>query len=150
MAKSKQTFQKSEIEKKKRLKQLAKDEKREMRKQNSNKGKGYESMIAYVDHNGNLSDTPPDPKLRKEIKADDILLGARSFDREAASVTQNGRIAIYNQDRGYGFIKDNLSQKKIFFHYSDLNFQAKEGDSVSFEVVSGIKGLSAVKVIKVA
>lgn len=150
MAKSKQTFQKSELEKKKRLKQLAKDEKREQRKLNSNKGKGFESMIAYVDHNGNLSDTPPDPKLRKKIKADDILLGARSFDREAASVTQNGRIAIYNQDRGYGFIKDNLSQKKIFFHYSDLNFQAKEGDSVSFEVVSGIKGLSAVKVIKVA
>jgi cold shock CspA family protein len=148
MAKSKQTYQKSEKEKKKRLKQKEKDEKREFRKTNSNKGKGFESMIAYVDHNGRLSDSPPDPKLRPEVKAEDIMLGARSFDREVNSDFKTGRVAIWNNDRKFGFIKEEISQKKIFFHYSDVDFEVQEGDLVKFELTSTAKGLSAVGVTR--
>lgn len=149
MAKSKQSFQKTELEKKKRQKQKEKEEKREQRKASSNKGKDYSSMIAYVDQFGNITSTPPDPKLKVEVRAEDIQLGARSFIRSETSNLRNGRIAIYNNDRGFGFIKDSETQEKIFFHYSDADKNLKEGDSVSFERLMSAKGSSAVKVAKV-
>ena len=34
-----------------------------------------DSMIAYVDQYGNITDTPPDPEEREEINAEDIELG---------------------------------------------------------------------------
>jgi cold shock CspA family protein len=146
MAKSKQTFQKSDREKKKQLKLKEKSERREIRKQNSLKGKGMESMMAYVDHNGQLSSTPPDPKLRVEIKAEDILLGPQSFVRESVTALKTGRVAIYITEKRYGFIKDGLSQEKIFFHESDTNSPVKEGSVVSFETRSSPKGIAAVNI----
>ncbi len=146
MAKSKQTFQKSDREKKKQLKLKEKSERREIRKQNSLKGKGMESMMAYVDHNGQLSSTPPDPKLKVEIKAEDILLGPQSFVRESVTTLKTGRVAIYITEKRYGFIKDGLSQEKIFFHESDTNTPVKEGALVSFETKSGPKGMAAVNI----
>ena len=35
----------------------------------------FEDKLMYVDENGNLSDTPPDPSKKKVIKAEDIPLG---------------------------------------------------------------------------
>lgn len=64
MAKSKQTFQKKEKEKKKKQQQKLKEERKAERKANSSKGKALEEMFAYVDHNGNLTLTPPDPKQK--------------------------------------------------------------------------------------
>ena len=148
MARSKQTSQKTEKEKKKKLKQKEKEEKREFRKANSNKGKGFDSMIVYVDHNGRLSDTPPDPKQKTEIRAEEILLGARSFVREEIKTERTGRVAIYNSDRRFGFIKDRITQEKIFFHISDAYDNVKEGDEVSYELVRGPKGMSASNMVK--
>jgi cold shock CspA family protein len=148
MAKSKQSFQKSEKEKKKRQKQKEKEEKREHRKANSNKGKGIESMMAYVDHNGQLSSTPPDPKKKIEVKAEDILLGARSFETDMTQEVKTGRIAIYNNDRKFGFIKDSISMEKIFFHVSGCNYDVSEGDLVTYEIIHGPKGLNAVNIDK--
>jgi len=148
MARSKQTSQKSEKEKNKKRKQKEKEEKRALRKANSNKGKGFDTMIAYVDHNGQLSDTPPDPKLKVEVKAEDILIGAVSFVKDQQSVIHTGRIAIYNEEKRYGFIKESLSQEKIFFHISNVNGTIQEGDSVIYEVSHGPKGLSAINVSK--
>lgn len=148
MAKSRQTYQKNENEKKRKQKQLEKAERREVRKSNSKKGMGFESMIAYVDHNGHLTDVKPDPKLRVEIKAEDIMLGTQTIVKETSSVIQVGRISIYDPNRKFGFIKDTLSQVKIFFHYSDVNYDFNIGDAVSFELVHGLKGTSAKNVIK--
>jgi cold shock CspA family protein len=148
MARSKQTSLKSEKEKTKKRKQKEKEEKRAQRKANSNKGKGFDSMIAYVDHNGHLSDTPPDPDLKFDVKAEDILIGARSFAKEEVSTIQTGRIAIYNDEKRYGFIKEALSQEKIFFHISNTEGEINEGDLVTYEVIRGPKGLSAVNVMK--
>lgn len=148
MAKPKQTSQKSDREKKKKRKQQEKEEKKVQRKANSNKGKGFEHMLAYMDHNGQISDTPPDPKLKVEINPEDILLGARSFIRERESDTKTGRIAIFNADRNFGFIKDSLSQEKIFFHVSGTNFDVQEGDVVTYETSSNAKGISAVNISK--
>lgn len=73
---SKQTGLKREKEKKKLVKRKEKEEKKLERKSQSNKGKGFDAMIAYVDENGQLSDTPPDPLKKKELKPEHIQLGA--------------------------------------------------------------------------
>ncbi len=57
-------------------------------------------------------------------------------------------------DKGFGFISREGEDKDIFFHsnelvgvqYNDLN----EGDTVTFEVTEGPKGLNATKVSLVA
>ena len=67
-----ESFFKKENKKKKVLKKKQKDQKKEDRKSHNNKGKGFDSMIAYVDQNGHLSATPPElpaqaPKIRPAI-----------------------------------------------------------------------------------
>lgn len=149
MAKSGQTSQKSDREKKRKQKQKEKDEKREQRKATSAKGKGLDYAVAYLDHNGRLTDTPPDPKLKVEINAEDIQLGPQTFRKADVQEERSGRIAIYNDDKRFGFIKDNQTQEKIFFHVSGTTYEVKEGDLVNYEISSGPKGLSAFKIVKI-
>lgn len=61
MAKSKETYLKRQKEKKRMERRQEKKERMEQRKENSS-GKAFEDMIAYVDENGNLSETPPETK----------------------------------------------------------------------------------------
>ena len=58
-----ESFQKKEDIKKNTLRKKLKASKKQERKTNNNKGKGFESMIAYVDTNGNLSSTPPESRI---------------------------------------------------------------------------------------
>ncbi|MBI1755255.1 cold shock domain-containing protein [Candidatus Azambacteria bacterium] len=55
-------------------------------------------------------------------------------------------------DRGFGFIAREGETKDLFFHSKDLvgvTFEElKEGDTVSFELKEGEKGLSAVNVTR--
>ena len=55
-------------------------------------------------------------------------------------------------DRGFGFIAREGEAKDLFFHSKDLNGvtfdELKQGDTVSFEVQEGEKGLSAVNVAR--
>ncbi len=55
-------------------------------------------------------------------------------------------------DRGFGFISRDGEAKDLFFHSKDLNGvtfdELKVGDVVTFEVVSGEKGLSAKNVTR--
>jgi cold shock CspA family protein len=149
MARSKQTSQKTEKEKKKKKRREEKEEKKAVRKANSNKGKSYESMIAYVDHNGQLTSTPPDPNKKVEVKLEDIQLGARKDDLIDYDIPQAGRVTHYNTQRGYGFIKGAITQEKIFFHFNRVMGEVKEGDNVTFKIEKGPKGLTAVDVSKV-
>ena len=147
MGKSQATYSKKEHEKKKLAKRKEKEEKREERKANSKKGKSFEDMIAYVDENGNLSSTPPDPSKRKEINLEDIQLGARKIEKEEpADLVRKGSVTFFNDSKGYGFIRDEKSQESIFFHVNGLLTEVKERDKVSFEVEKGQKGPTAVKV----
>lgn len=57
------SFQKKESIKKNALRKKIKAGKKLDRKTNNNKGKGFESMLAYVDVNGRLTTTPPETKL---------------------------------------------------------------------------------------
>ena len=65
MAKSQETFGKKEKEKKRKKLQQEKREKMEDRKANFKKGKTLDEMMAYIDENGNISSSPPDPRKRK-------------------------------------------------------------------------------------
>lgn len=144
-----ETQGKKEKEKKKQKARQAKEEKKEERKANNNKGKGLEDMLAYIDENGNLSSTPPDPAKMKEMNFEDIQLGAaKVIPVDPADLIRKGVVKFFNTDKGYGFINDLKSQDSVFVHINQLTEPIKEGDKVTFEVERGPKGPNAVRVKK--
>lgn len=150
MAKSQATYSKKENEKKRLKKQKEKQEKKEERQANAKKGLTLEDMMAYVDENGNISSTPPDPTKKKVINTEDIQIGiSRQEDIVDESPVKKGTVTFFNDSKGYGFIKNTETQDSIFVHANGLITQIKEGDKVTFEVEMGQKGPTAVKVSKV-
>ncbi|PIQ21858.1 MAG: DNA-binding protein [Cytophagales bacterium CG18_big_fil_WC_8_21_14_2_50_42_9] len=147
MGKSQETFNKKEKEKKKLKKRQDKELKKEERMATSQKGKGIEEMLAYVDDNGNITSTPPDPKNRRVVNQEDIQIGiSRQEAIDPADLIRKGTVAFFNESKGYGFIKDHNSQESIFVHQNALSGPIKENDKVTFEVENGQKGLNAVNV----
>ncbi|MDG2369770.1 MAG: cold shock domain-containing protein [Flavobacteriales bacterium] len=149
MARSQETFNKKDKEKKRLKKRQEKQLKKEERRANSNKGAGLESMLAYVDENGHLTDTPPDvTKKKKEIKAENIELGVPKKEVVEDDVIRKGKVAFFDTSKGYGFIRDLGNEEKYFVHISGTLDEIGENDSVTFELEKGMKGLNAVRVKK--
>lgn len=109
------------------------------------KDTSLESMLAYVDENGNLSATPPDPRVKREINLEDIQLGAADSHAPSEPIRHEGRIDTFFQDKGFGFIKDTHG-KSVFVHVSALDDTMDVGDRISFETEQTPKGVSAVNV----
>lgn len=150
MAKSQQTFSKSEKEKKRIKKRELKAKKKEARKANSVKGGKLEDMLAYVDEYGRLTDTPPDPANKIVVEAEDIVLGIpKKEDYEAEDPTKEGKVSFFDSSKGFGFIINTQTQEKHFVHVSGLIDEIQENDKVSFELERGLKGMNAVKVKKI-
>lgn len=146
MAKSQATFSKKENEKKRLKKRNDKQEKREERQANK-KSMSLEDMMAYVDENGNITSTPPDPKKKKVINTDDIQIGvSRQEDFIDENPIKTGIVTFFNESKGYGFIRNSETQESVFVHVNGLKTQIKEGNKVSFEVEKGQKGPTAVRV----
>ncbi len=57
-----------------------------------------------------------------------------------------GTVKFFNESKGFGFIKDDASDKEYFVHVSGLNDQVRENDEVTFDLQDGKKGLNAVNV----
>lgn len=149
MAKSQQTYNKKEKEKKRLKKRQDKLAKKEERKANATDG-DFDSMIAYVDENGMITDTPPDPnKKKKVIKAENIELGVSKRVDEEFNPNRKGKVSFFDSSKGYGFILDTDNQEKYFVHVSGLIDEITENDKVTFELEQGQKGLNAVRVKKV-
>ena len=147
MAKGKQTFSKSEREKRKRKEKLEKEGRREDRKLSNKKGKSFEEMLAYVDENGRLSSTPPDPTKRKEFKAEDIEVStSRRVESDDEDKIYSGIVSFFNEAKGYGFIKDSESHESFFVHITSVEQVPHEGDKVKFKVEKNERGLSAIEV----
>lgn len=148
MGRAQETFGKKENEKKRLKKKNDKEEKREQRKANAKPGQSLDEMLAYVDENGNISTTPPDPTKKRVIKTEDIRIGiARQEDLPQEDPVRLGTVAFFNDSKGYGFIKDSQTQESIFVHANGLaGGPIKEGDKVNFEVEMGQKGPTAVRV----
>lgn len=148
MAKSQNSFIKQEKEKKRDKKRKDKMERKEERKSNSSEG-GLDNMIAYVDEFGNITSTPPDPTKKQKIDASTIEIGVARREEEAVPAVRSGRIDFYDDSKGFGFIKETGTQEKFFVHVKGLMQDVKEGDTVTFELERGLKGMNAVRVTKV-
>jgi cold shock CspA family protein len=147
MGKSQETFSKKEKEKKRLKKRQDKLVKKEERKSTS-EGGSLESMMAYVDEFGNISDTPPDPTKKKKIIASNIEIGVPKRDDEPQVTGRQGKVTYFNDAKGYGFIKDLMTQENVFVHINGLLDPVKENDNVTFELERGMKGMNAVRVKK--
>lgn len=146
MARSQNTFNKKEREKKKLQKRKEKKEKKEERKANATGG-DLDEMMAYLDENGNIVDTPPDEtKKKKEIKAKDIQIGVPRMEAEDLDQERRGKVAFFNDAKGFGFIDQSGTNERFFVHVNNTMSHIQEGDKVSFKVEKGPKGLVAVAV----
>ena len=135
MARSTETFNKKEKEKKRLKKQKDKREKAEERKDNVVKGKSLDEMMAYVDENGNITSTPPDPTKKKKIVIEDIQIATPKQEAiQPGDLIRKGKVTFFNESKGYGFIKDSESQESIFVHINELSEAVGENDKVTFEV----------------
>ena len=149
MGKSQETFGKKEKEKKKLKDRREKAEKMAERKANAKKGKSLEEMMAFIDENGNLSATPPDPRRMKTFKLEDMKISVPTpEERQQGETIRTGVVTFFNDDKGFGFIKDLQTQESAFIHVNRLSEPIKEYDKVSFEVEMGPKGLNAINVKK--
>lgn len=147
MAKSKQTFNKREKEKQREKERKDKKEKMEERKANQVKGKSLDDMMAYIDENGNITSTPPDPSKRRTYNVEDIEIGVPKHEEGPEDSIREGRIDFFNEAKGFGFIIDQHGER-IFFHVNQLTEPVRENDKVNFEVERGPRGWNATGVKK--
>lgn len=142
-----ETWNKKEREKKKQQEKKEKAERKQERKDNAKSGNSLESMMAYLDENGNLVATPPDPKKKIVINVEDIEIGvAKQAPINPEDLIRKGIVTFFNDAKGYGFIRDIETQESLFVHANSLNEQIKEQNKVTFEVEMGPKGANAVNV----
>jgi cold shock CspA family protein len=146
MAKSKETFNKREKEKQRQKEKREKREKMEERRANLSKGRSLDDMLAYVDEDGNITSTPPDPKKMRVVNAEDIEIGVPKRN-DTDDPIKEGKVDYFNGAKGFGFIIQQ-DGTKVFFHINQTNYPVKEGDVVTFMVERGPKGWNAVGVAK--
>lgn len=146
MGRSQETFHKKEVRNKKEKKRKEKEAKKLARREQEKKG-SLDDMIAYVDENGMITDTPPDPTKKKKVKAEDIQISIPKS--EAIDITDSvrkGTVTFFNDSKGFGFIKDSETQESVFVHINNVLEDIKENNIVTFEVEMGPKGPMAVQV----
>jgi cold shock CspA family protein len=148
MARSSQSFNKREKEKQKKKERQEKKEKMDERKAQAKKGQSLEDMMAYIDENGNLSTSPPDPSKRKTFNAEDIVIGVPQHTDEPEEAIRQGIVDFFDTSKGFGFIRDGKSGERVFVHVSQLTEPLKEGQRVQYETEMGPKGLVAVNIQK--
>lgn len=148
MARPQETFNKKEKEKLRAKKKKEKQEKKEARKANP-KASG-EDLFVYVDENGHLTNTPPDPSKKIIIDAESIEIGIpRREESDDVPTDRKGTIDFFDTSKGFGFIKEVDSGEKFFFHVNGLIDEVKEGNLVTYELEKGMKGMNAVRVKKI-
>ncbi len=146
MARSQQSFNKKEVQQKKDKKRKEK-EKRKLERKEGEKKSSLDDMIAWVDENGQIVDTPPDLTKKSKIKAEDIEVSVRrSEDKEEEDFVRKGTVSFFNDAKGFGFIRDSQTKDSIFVHINNTIDEIKEGNAVLFETEKGPKGLMAVRV----
>ena len=139
------SWKKKDRQQRKQKEKNEKAEKMQQRKENSKKS--FDDMIAYMDENGNLSATPPDPTKKKEFKLEDIQIGVPEYiPPTEEELTRTGKVTFFNNAKGFGFIKDLVSQQSVFVHANNLETPINENDKVSFQIEMGPRGPAAIKV----
>ncbi|NNF01516.1 MAG: cold shock domain-containing protein [Bacteroidia bacterium] len=133
------SFNKKEREKKKQKKRKEKEERR--KEKNESEGKSTDEFM-YLDDDGNLTSTPPDPnRKRKESKIEDIVISTpKSDDSDEPTGPRSGVVKFFNEEKGYGFIIESETDNSYFVHVNDLIDRINDNDKVTFEVGHGPKG----------
>ena len=60
-----------------------------------------------------------------------------------------GTVKFFNEEKGFGFIKHDDSNKETFVHANGLIDQIEQNDKVQFDVQEGRKGLNPVNVKRI-
>ncbi|WP_346237531.1 cold-shock protein [Niabella insulamsoli] len=139
-----ETWNKREREQKKRNAKKQKAERKLERKENTDKGKSLDEMMAYVDENGNLSETPPDKNVKRSQYIPPTV--ANSNELNQVEKTRIGVVTFFDTGKGYGFIKDSETGESIFVHVNSSSVQLSENLKVSFEIQKGPRGFAAANV----
>lgn len=145
MGRSQETYNKKEVRNKKEKKRKEKEQKRQDRRDNDKSG-SFEDMIAYVDENGMITSTPPDPEKKNVIKTEDIEISTRRLEDIPFDPEKKGTVTFYNETKGFGFIRESETQMSVFVHVNQLLEPIKEGNLVSFIIEKGVKGPTATQV----
>src|SRR5690554_5106200 len=147
MARSQETFSKKERQKKKLQKKKEKQLRRDEKRTEEPKAKSFDDMIAYVDENGNISSTSPDPTKIKEIAAEDIDLD-NSRQSAADDTPPIGKVSYFDPSKGYGFINNSMTGERLFVHINDAEGPLAEGDEVTYTPTRSPRGMQASAVRK--
>ncbi len=139
-----ETFNKKEREKKKRQIQQEKQQRKLERKQQTRDGNNLDEMMAYLDINGNLTHLPPDKQETISTRRDHA-----STDNQGGSF-RTGTIKFVNYKKGFGFIRDNITQESVFVHVNVLPGQVQENSQVKFKTRNDSRGITAIFVELVA
>ncbi|QIA09039.1 cold-shock protein [Draconibacterium halophilum] len=146
MGRSKETFGKKEVRKKQAKKRKEKEAKRLARK-DSDTNSNLDDMIAYVDEFGNITDTPPDETQKEKVKAEDIDVSVpKGGYGEDEPREKQGVVTFFNDQKGYGFIRNLSNNQNIFVHINEVDGEIKEGNRVTYEEGQGPKGPAAMNV----
>lgn len=146
MGRSQETFNKKDVRNKKEKKRKEKAAKRQAKREHESKS-SLDDMIAYVDENGMITDSPPEQNKKKEVKLEDIEIsvpkGGGVSDEDPI---KQGVVSFFNESKGFGFIKELNTKQDIFVHVNNLIDDIKEGNLVTYEVEMGQRGPTAVQV----
>jgi CspA family cold shock protein len=61
-------------------------------------------------------------------------------------IMSKGTVKFFSDDKGFGFITEEGSNREHFVHISGLVDEIREGDTVEFDLTEGKKGLNAINV----
>lgn len=61
-------------------------------------------------------------------------------------IMNSGTVKFFNETKGFGFIKEDQTNKEYFVHVTGLVDEIRENDEVTFDLKEGKKGLNAVNV----
>lgn len=128
-----------------KLKEQKRKEKQKRKEERQNTGtSSFEDMIAYVDENGHLHSMPQEG-IKEEVDISTIAISVPKQEK-VELLPQTGRIDYFNASKGYGFIRDDESGEKYFFHISSAPASIAEMDRVTFEIERGARGMNAVRI----
>ncbi|MDC1106336.1 cold shock domain-containing protein [Prolixibacteraceae bacterium] len=148
MARSKETFGKKEVRNKQAKKRKDKEQ-RKLERKGAGKKSSLDDMIAWVDENGVITSTPPDPTQKTEVDIESIEIAVPKAEFREKKGRRTGKVSNFDTNKGFGFIVDSDTRDSIFVHINDCEGPLEPiGCKVEFDTEKGLKGLKAINVKK--
>ncbi|QZE14067.1 cold shock domain-containing protein [Halosquirtibacter laminarini] len=149
MGRSKESFGKKEVRNKQAKKRKEKEQ-RKLERKDTVKKSSLDDMIAWVDENGVITSTPPDPTKKTEIDIESIEISIPKAEFRVQNTVRTGKLNSFDTNKGFGFIIDSDTRESIFVHINDCDTPLEPvGCKVEFETEKGLKGLKAINVKKI-